>query len=175
MCVSMDAAKPVRNRGHHPRKTRALRRNHNRRLRRAAQRLARRRIARKARLRKRLALDRQHPLCRASNLRRRARSQYFATMPIVNSAPSRAASSWPAVTASSDPLLSAAPLSSACVSTRMDSIIPLRSTRRTPAQSRRRSCSSRPASSAAASAGSPKRTANHSRRAPPSSPFAVPA
>ena len=66
-----ETAKSVRNRGHHPRKSRALGSHYNCRQHRAAQRLARRRIARKSRLRKRFSLHRQQSLCRASHLRRR--------------------------------------------------------------------------------------------------------
>ncbi len=90
--------------------------------------------------------------------------------------PARSASSLPAVTASSEPLLSAAPASSACVSTRIDSITsapdPLNELS---AQSRPQSCSSPHASSAAVSAGSPKRTSDCCRRARPPSPSAAPA
>ncbi len=133
-----EAAEPMRNAGHDARKTRALRSEDNRCVRGAAKSFAGRRVACIARLREGFAGDRKccarQPWIRAPGPRRRFRWRA--------AAPSRAASSLPAVTASSEALLSAEPVSSAWVNTRIDSITPLRSTRPARAQSPLRSCSS---------------------------------
>ena len=73
MCVSIDAAHAMRDRGHDAGKARALRGEDDRGVRRAAKSFARRGVGGKARLREGLALDGEQSRCQRQQLRCRAR------------------------------------------------------------------------------------------------------